>query len=230
MPGDDEDDIAHGEADATRSGAESVTTRTLFSAERAKAFVDAVVAIAMTLLILPLMDSIAENAETHTAAAWFSEYWSQLLNFALSFWVIAIFWVRHHQLFAAVERVTIPLLWITVLWMMTIVWLPVATAMSGQMDSEPVVKAVYIGSMVATSVCMLFTRLYLRARPRLHSMNRHAVREGASADVAMILLFATACVIAVLVPAIGYLALFLLVLVGPLAGLLQRIPFWGRFG
>ena len=34
--------------------------RTLFPAERSAAFVDAVVAIAMTLLILPLMESVGD--------------------------------------------------------------------------------------------------------------------------------------------------------------------------
>ena len=41
----------------------------LYPAERPKAFIDAVVAIAMTLLILPLMDSVADLVDFHTAVA-----------------------------------------------------------------------------------------------------------------------------------------------------------------
>lgn len=208
--------------DATRSAS---AARPVFTAERTKAFADAVVAIAMTLLILPLMESIGEAAETHSAIEWIGEHVPQLVSFVLSFWIIAMFWLRHHQLFERVERVTNPLLWWTVLWMLTIVWLPVATAMSGQMESEPSVQIVYIGSMLAASIALLITRLYLRAHPELHAMDTLTLRRGAAADLSMALLFVAACVVAVLVPVIGYFALFLLMLVGPLARLLMRTRF-----
>lgn len=206
---------------AERTGA----TGSVFPAERTKAFADAVVAIAMTLLILPLMESIGEAAETHSAVEWLGEHVAQLVSLVLSFWIIAMFWVRHHQLFAKVERVTNPLLWWMVLWLLTIVWLPVATAMSGQMESEPGVQIVYIGSMLAACITLLITRLYLRAHPELHDLDATTLRRGASADLAMALLFVVAGVVAVLVPVIGYFALFLLMLVGPVARLILRTPF-----
>lgn len=204
---------------------ESPGARTWFSAERAKAFVDAVVAIAMTLLILPLMESVGEAAsESLTAADWLADHGGQMVSFALSFWIIAMFWIRHHQLFADVERVTARLLWITVAWMLTIVWMPVATAMSGQMEGEPVVQSLYIGTMVAATVGTLITRAYLHRHPELHEIPPDTLRRGTLVDLAMALLFALALVVAILVPAIGYFALFLLCLVGPVVRLLRRTP------
>ena len=99
------------------------------SAERLKAFTDAVVAIAMTLLILPLMDSVTDATESG-AGAWVAAEWPSLLTFMLSFVLIANFWITHHRMFAKVERVNQALLWLTILWMFTIVWLPVATAIT----------------------------------------------------------------------------------------------------
>ncbi|WP_307361475.1 TMEM175 family protein [Microbacterium murale] len=51
-----------------------MTEQTTFAPERLKAFVDAVVAIAMTLLILPLLESVSEAAidETSTGHSWSS--------------------------------------------------------------------------------------------------------------------------------------------------------------
>ena len=55
-----------------------------FRTERFKAFVDAVVAIAMTLLILPLMESVSEAASgTLSTAEFFVEHSGQLLSFCL---------------------------------------------------------------------------------------------------------------------------------------------------
>lgn len=195
-----------------------------FTSERAKAFADAVVAIAMTLLILPLMESVADVAGADKSALhWFSEHQQQLTSFLLSFVMIAMFWMTHHRVYAAVETVTTPLLWIVMAWLLTIVWLPVATAMSGQMDSDdPFVKVVYIGSMLAIALMMLWQRLYLRAHPRLHRISDARLVSGLSADIAMVVLFGVALAIAVFVPVIGYWALLIMFLVTPVQRVVAR--------
>lgn len=209
--------------------ADSLSLRPLFSAERAKAFVDAVVAIAMTLLILPLMESVGEAQDMQGgAAAWLGEHSGQLISFVLSFWIIAMFWIAHHELFADVERVTERLLWLTVCWMLTIVWMPVATAMTGQLEPEPLVKVLYIGTMALTKVFTLLTRMYLRAHPELHALSAERLRRGMIVDVTTGSLFLIALGIAVLVPPIGYFSLFLLMLIGPITRLVMRRTALGR--
>ena len=136
------------------------------TAERLKAFTDAVVAIAMTLLVLPLIDTIGDaSASGDSTADWIGANLDSILLFALSFVLIANFWISHHRLFAMVERVTDPLLWITVAWMLTIAWLPVATALTGQTRQDALQLVVYIGTMALTCVTLGCARLYLRAHP-----------------------------------------------------------------
>lgn len=196
----------------------------ILSAERLKAFTDAVVAIAMTLLILPLMESIGEMAaEGADAGQWLDENVGPLISFTLSFVVIANFWMGHHRLFDTVDRVTNALVLLTVAWMFTIVWLPVATAMIGQMPDDPVQKSLYIGSMLVTAVVNLGTRVYVFRHPELHGIAAVRLRRGMLADLSTITLFAAALVVAILVPAIGYFAMFLLFLTSPLVRLLDRI-------
>jgi len=195
-----------------------------FGAERAKAFIDAVVAIAMTLLILPLMESVGDAADRGgTAAHWFADHQQQLSSFAVSFVIIAMFWMQRHRADATVDRVTNGFLWLSIAWLLSIVWLPVATAMTGQMDGDdPVVKVVYIGSMTVTCLLNIAQRLYLRGRPALHSTPPELFRMGLAVDVSMAVLFAAALVIALAAPPIGYLALLIMFLTGPLASLLGR--------
>ncbi len=118
-----------------------------------KAFADAVVAIAMTLLILPLMESVGEAAADHLKSfEWLNENRGQLFSFALSFVLIANFWVTHHRLFAGVHRVTNGLLWLTIAWMFTIVWLPIPTALVGQLDEDAGQQILYVGTLAVTSL------------------------------------------------------------------------------
>ncbi|MGG5258603.1 TMEM175 family protein [Phycicoccus avicenniae] len=196
-----------------------------FVAERTTAFLDAVVAIAMTLLILPLMESVGDVAESGASAGeWFGEHDQQLVSFVLSFVLIAMFWISHHRLYASVQRVTVPLLCISMAWLLTIVWLPVATAMSGRFsDGDGLVKAVYIGSMIAICLMTLVTRAYLARQPELHDSSQTLLRRGMAVDIAQALLFTLALVLAVTVRSLGYSALFIMVLVGPLQGAVGRM-------
>lgn len=193
------------------------------SAERLKAFTDGVVAIAITLLILPLMESIGDAVgEDLNAGAWLIAEWPQLFSFVLSFVLIADFWISHHRLFERVERVTSGLLWLTIAWMLTIVWLPVATALLGQMDPDAIQKVLYIGSLLLTSLILLATRVYIRRHPELHSIPEGRLSSGMTASVVTSALFAAALVVAIVLPAIGYWAMFLLMLTAPITRVVTR--------
>ena len=199
------------------------TSHPLLSAERLKAFVDAVVAIAMTLLILPLLENVAEFArEGKSPLDYVQQEYNQLFSFVLSFLIIAVFWNNHHRVFDRVERATNPLVWLQIAWMFTIVWLPVATAMLGSMHVDATQKILYIGALLASSLLMLATRLYLRGHRELHRIAPESLRRGITAEVVLSAMFAVALVVAVLVPPIGYAALFLLMLSGPVQAFAAR--------
>ncbi len=204
---------------------EQAETRGLFGAERASAFIDAVVAIAMTLLILPLMESVSDIGDAGgTTLLWLAEHEQQLVSFVLSFVIIAMFWMFHHRLFVLVEAITSGLMWLLVGWLLTIVWLPVATAITGAMDDDDnLAKIVYVGSMIATAFFSLAIRLYLRRHPQLHRNAATALTAGIAADLSTVLLFAIALTVALLVPAIGYYALFLMLLTPLVQKLLLRL-------
>ena len=196
-----------------------------YTAERVKAFADAVVAIALTLLILPLMESVSDVVGAgDDAKTWLLEHSGQLLNFLLSFVLIAMFWIMHHRLFASVERVTVGLIWLLAAWLLTIVWLPVATAIAGgTADEDAVAKTLYIGSLILVAVMSLVIRLYLRAHPALHSLSRRELLLGLTDDISLVLLFAIALVITLLVPAAGYYSLLVMALSGPAQKLIAKM-------
>ena len=196
-----------------------------YAAERPKAFVDAVVAIALTLLILPLMESVGEVAGAGEGTlSWLTEHSGQLVSFVLSFLLIAMFWMIHHRLFAEVHRVNSPLLWLLAAWMLTIVWLPVTTAITGHMPGEDLLaRLVYTGSLVLTALVSLMVRLYLRSHPDLHSIDRASFVGGIAADLSLVLLFLLAMLLTTAFPVLGYWAFLVMVLSGPVQAVLGRM-------
>jgi hypothetical protein len=87
---------------------------------------------------------------------------------------------------------------------------------------DALAKIVYIGSMIATCLTSLAIRLYLRQHPALHRIPAPTITGGIAADVATATLFAIALLLAVLVPAIGYWALLIMLLAGPVQALFAR--------
>ncbi|MEJ1113179.1 TMEM175 family protein [Paenarthrobacter sp. CCNWLY172] len=198
-------------------------SRELSSPERLQAFTDAVVAIALTLLILPLMESVGELADHNgTTAEWLAEEQYALLGFVLSFVLIAVFWVHHHKLFRSVKHVDPGLLWLTVAWMFTIVVMPVATSLSTQMPSDWAQPLIYIGTLFATSLMLLVARAYLRSHPDLHTMGDAESASGIRASGIVSGLFLAALVLAVAIPGAGNWPLLLMLLSEPLQRLDRR--------
>ncbi len=204
---------------------EAVRTR---SAERLKLFTDAVVAIAMTLLILPLLESVSDVAgEGGTAGDYLGDHADQLQSFALSFVVIASFWSLHRALYEHVERATMLVTWLDVAWMATIVWLPVPTAMAGSMDTDALQEVLYIGTMLVSCALLAVTHVVVRRTPATWSAEGPPTTGGEVASITLAALFALALVLALAVPGLGYGSLFVLFLMGPIQRVAARRRAYG---
>jgi uncharacterized membrane protein len=97
--------------------------------ERLVFFSDAVFAIAITLLALEirLPHDIAYlvNEELTNALL---RLWPKYLGFATSFVVIGAFWVAHHRRFRYIRRYDRALLWLNLLMLMGVAFIPFPTA------------------------------------------------------------------------------------------------------
>jgi uncharacterized membrane protein len=198
-------------------------SRGLNGAERLKFFTDAVVAIAMTLLILPLLDSVSEAAkEGADTATYLGDHGNQIFAFVLSFVIIARFWVSHERLFDSVARWTGWLMVLNIAWMLTVVVLPVVTAMVGSMATDRLQITIYVGTMLLNALVMTgMSLLVLHNRVIWGEEGRPGVSSlVGSLSVAIMLLVALALALAL--PDLGYLALLVLLLSNPLQALLER--------
>jgi uncharacterized membrane protein len=97
--------------------------------ERLVFFSDAVFAIAITLLALEirLPHDIAYLVNEELTRA-LLHLWPKYLGFATSFIVIGAFWVAHHRKFRYIRRYDRGLLWLNLLLLMSVAFIPFPTA------------------------------------------------------------------------------------------------------
>lgn len=182
-------------------------------------FTDAVTAIAITLLILPLVDLVPEFAAHRYAAGvggFIRLYWTQIWGFGLSFLIIARLWTANHSVLEHVERQSSTLMWLNISWAFTVVVLPLPTALIASLHGDRPALALYIGTMTASSLLLsgmcweIYRRPELGATDRQHSLvTLYGVGSTAAA-------FVLALILSQLFPAIGLYWLLLLLITFPL--------------
>ena len=101
--------------------------------ERLLFFSDAVFAIAITLLAIELrLPEIAGELAAQELPVAVKHMWPQFISFTISFLVIALFWTSHHRLFGIIQRHDHRLIWLNMLMLFGLAFLPFPTAMLGK--------------------------------------------------------------------------------------------------
>jgi uncharacterized membrane protein len=121
--------------------------------DRAITLTDAVTAIAMTLLVLPLVETAGE-VEADRLGAYFADRGNLVLSFVISFLVIYVFWAAHGSAYRRVVEADADIAALrplTMCWLLVIAFLPFPTAVVGR-EVTSVSASFYIGTMFVLSV------------------------------------------------------------------------------
>jgi TMEM175 potassium channel family protein len=188
--------------------------------KRLSAFCDAVMAIAMTLLVLDLdkpdPKAITSTAQLHDAL----DQWSAYASFALSFWVIAIYWRVHFRAFRRFRRVDGTVLQLTLLFLFGITFLPFPTAILQRFSEDRVAVLLYSGTLAAVGYS--WAALWYYSVRKGHLVLRAedgSVRVGLERCLIPPSVFVLSFCVAWIDPALGLWAWLLL----PISGLFRRI-------
>ena len=177
--------------------------------DRVVNFSDAVVAIAITILVLPLVDeasSIGHGDVNHFLAG----IGAQVYVFVLSFAVIAYYWFLHHTFFEQLQQVDRRIMLLNTLWLFGIVFIPFPTALI--VDSNgPAGWAtlIYMMSMLYLAMVQLAMKMYVLKHKDLLAERTIAIRGYVGSQIIVVLLL-IAIIIAAVFPSIGLWALTLL--------------------
>lgn len=194
--------------------------RTVHGFGRLVGFSDGVVAIAITLLILPLVD--AASGYSGEVGAFVLDHSGKLLLFLLSFAVIGNFWVVHHRMWERIITYNAGLLWANLLWLLSIVFLPFPTALlASSPGGDRAAYALYVGTMVVTTAAELIMQLIIVRSPGVQAEEARGTLtvHGYAVSFAIMVV---ALVLAVAFPAFGLWGLALFALSGPVQGAFAR--------
>jgi len=143
--------------------------------ERLVNFTDAVIAIAVTLLILPLVEIPGDLRPEDTLGEILDEHGGEFGAFVLSFLVIWTFWAAHHHVMEYFRGYDYLLMRIHMVFLFTMISLPFSTQLlTGEHFDWA--APIYIGTLLVSSLMLVAISARGRAKPELLHTDRREVQ------------------------------------------------------
>ena len=190
--------------------------------DRVLFFSDAVFAIAITLLVV----DIRVPAVVADAAQELSKSQNKILSFVISFLVIGLFWMGHHRLFRYVTALDRRLIFLNLLFLGTIAFLPYPTALLFAGNTrQPAAPAFYASCVAAAGLLELAVWLYAtRAKGLVPASISPASRRYELAQLLPTpVVFALSIPVAFVAPGVAPFTWILLVPIGRLLPRIMRV-------
>ena len=138
---------------------------------RIEAFSDGVFAIVITLLVLEIkVPSLAGEVSDAALIAALVEELPVIASCVVSFFIIAIFWVSHHQFWHSLRQADWGLLWLNNLVLLFIVFIPIPTWMIGAYPTLHTPAVTFGALMASAGLAFIAMRAYAGTRPGLTDM------------------------------------------------------------
>jgi len=135
---------------------------------RIEALTDGIFAVAMTLLVLDIKPPLHLRFETSDALIdHLSVLEHSFVMYAISFVVLAMFWLGHHLQFHFVRHVDRQLLWINLLFLLVAVVVPFSTNLVGDHGHLQLPVVLYAVNLLVLTLLLFLQLRRLAASPHL---------------------------------------------------------------
>ena len=151
----------------------------VLTTRRIEALADGIFAIAMTLLVLSL--TLPDMLETRLSLSQLlADQWTKFFNYALSFVLLAIFWMVHHQQFHVIRRTDRIHVWINIGILMFVALMPFSTDVAGDYSGETLAELVFGANIMILGLLFLLNWWYACRHHRLvdHDLDRETIVKG----------------------------------------------------
>jgi len=193
--------------------------------ERIIFFSDAVFAIAITLLVIDLKPPVLqENIPAAEILPALGNLFvtGQTISFLISFLVIGTYWVAHHRNFRYIRGYDGRLIWLNLLFLLSIAFLPYPTAVLRQSGDQQIAVIFYAISIAFTGLLLAFLWIYASRGHRLidENMNSHLISYFTWRSLSPAVIFVLSIPISFISP---YLSMVFWLLIMPVHRVLNRI-------
>ncbi|MGA9079648.1 MAG: TMEM175 family protein [Halobacteriota archaeon] len=115
---------------------------------RIETLTDGIFAIAMTLLVLSIEVPTLTGVVTPLVfRAYVTSILPQIFIYVISFILLAVFWMNHH-IFYIIKHTNTTLLWINILWLMSIAIVPFSTSIIGKYGQFQLAQLIFDVNML----------------------------------------------------------------------------------
>src|SRR5215213_9294523 len=143
------------------------------SKNRVEALSDGVFAIVITLLIL---DIRVPDVDYSRLAEALVEVLPRIFAYVISFGVIGVYWLAHHQSLQLIGKLNGFMIWLNLVYLLAVSFMPFPTALLGRYPMQPIPIVIYGLTLIVANAIGLMLTLYLRAHPELQSGYVHRGR------------------------------------------------------
>lgn len=123
---------------------------------RIETLVDGVFAIVMTVLVFNFHAPSQEEVDTLGLLHALSTLAPTLLGYVLTFVILGVFWVGHHNQYYYIRRADRVLLWINIFFMMSVALLPFTAQVFSSYGQDRVAIILYNVNLIVTGIIMFF--------------------------------------------------------------------------
>jgi uncharacterized membrane protein len=129
-------------------------------------FSDAVFAIVMTLLVLEIrVPDVPSDVAAQEVPGLVFELWPKIFSYVLSFLVIGLYWIGHHQTFRYVRSYDRMLLWLNLLFLLSISFIPFPTDLLGEYGELRFAVIFYAASLALARLLLALVWWYVFSGP-----------------------------------------------------------------
>jgi uncharacterized membrane protein len=133
---------------------------------RIEALTDGIFATVMTVLVLGLKLPDANLPESGLATE-IVKLSPNILAYAFSFVVLGVYWIGHHNQFHYIKQTDRVFLWVNIVFLLTIGFVPFSTSLLGVYPFSPTAVRVYGANLGATGLALYAVWWYATSKHRL---------------------------------------------------------------
>lgn len=144
---------------------------------RMEALTDGIFAIAMTLLVLELkVPELAKHVGSRELLDKLGEQGPSFFSFFISFLYCGLLWIQHHLAMHFVRHMKAAVVWLNLVFLMTISILPFSCALLGHFLRNTAAKEIYFGNLFLAASLLALQWMIARRKNLLNEDDPRAVK------------------------------------------------------
>ncbi|HAX99052.1 MAG TPA: hypothetical protein DCY12_09260 [Candidatus Atribacteria bacterium] len=125
----------------------------ILNSDRIQALTDGIFAIAMTLMVLGIdLPKSLNEVDSNSLGKYLLSLRQDFFHYFLSFILLSLFWVEHHQQFYYIKKINRKALWINIFNLLFVALFPFSTSLMGDYASQSIAAVFFISNLLVIEI------------------------------------------------------------------------------